>query len=428
MRVGLTFFRLHCTKSSAGKSCCPQTFTLSLSLSPLSVFVETIRKNHILKVLFLCHKMKIVFKTTTGRTTEVEFEPGTTIAAVKESLKDEYDVASLRLCFQGKILENDKTVGELGEGAALFIAGKKATLVKSNPTPEPKPTSPPVETSSAVASNANSSAPVVTPSEVSNTEVPIITPNVPQSTPDPIPAPAADGPAIDDELIRTIAAMGFDDVALVKLALRAAYMNPDRAVDYLCSGTPRSVLERLANEASPSVPSGLRGHAPTPQTQPQTVSPLRQALAGIPNFDQIRQVVQQNPASLPTFMQQLQQNNPDVFALVQQNPQEFLELIQSNEPQQENGAPISNQRGVELTPADQVAIQELAEVGGGAWDIQAAAIVYIAVNKNKEMAAAVLFEHGGLPPQLVQAILDQQGGSGGMPDADDDDDDAEDFE
>lgn len=374
--------------------------------------------------------MKVILKTTTGRSTEVEFQAGTTIAQVKDTLKDEYDLASLRLCYQGKILDDAKNIDELGEGAALFIAGKKVTATKpaaSAPatttvteTPKATPTepqqpsqTPPAQTASTTV--VREASPVVTPTPTSNVTAP--------------PAASNNELSVDEDLINNIAAMGFEDRDLVKLALRAAYMNPDRAVDYLCQGMPRSTLERLANDAAPrtnvaptnTAPAGNRAPAPSNPGTSNPTDALRQALASIPNFDQVRQVVQQNPQSLPTFMQQLQQNHPEVFALVQQNPQAFLELLQSSqagEPSTDDVGPTS----VRLTPEDQVAIQELAAIGGGAWDLQAATLVYIAVNKNKEVAAAVLFEHGGLPPQLVQALLDHQAQGGAGQDDDEGDD------
>eukprot|EP00744_Colponema_vietnamica_P005707 GILI01008333.1.p1 GENE.GILI01008333.1~~GILI01008333.1.p1 ORF type:complete len:396 (+),score=94.99 GILI01008333.1:41-1189(+) len=367
--------------------------------------------------------MKVILKTTTGRSTEVEFQSGTTVSQVKETLKDDYDLASLRLCFQGKILEDGKVIDELGEGAALFIAGKKvaATATKpvaqtTAPVAQPTPVNQPAATTT-----TTTTTPQQTPAPTT-TQTTTVTPSTdPVVAPPTAPAPQAAEPSVDEELISNIAAMGFDDRDLVKLALRAAYMNPDRAVDYLCQGMPRSTLERLANDAAPRV------NQQTQQARPANVAPqqasnvtsgsnqpvdaLRQALASIPNFDQVRQVVQQNPQSLPTFMQQLQQNHPTVFELVQQNPQAFLELLQSNS--ETDNATTAGPTSVQLTAEDQAAVQDLVTIGGGAWDLQAAAIVYVATNKNKEVAAAVLFEHGGLPPQLIQAMLEQQGSQGG---------------
>lgn len=369
--------------------------------------------------------MKIQLKTTTGRTSEAEFGDDATIASVKNSLKDEYDLASLRLCHQGKILEDTRLLSDLGEGAVLFIAGKKASIVKPTVTLPPAVPStvadptPTVTQSAVVASSA--AKPTLDPSNHPSPITPVdaVAPPPAVEAAPSVTAPH-DGPSsIDDELVSSIAAMGFDDLELVKLALRAAYMNPDRAVDYLCSGTPRSTLERLAGEAAQQTARAV----PAP-TQPRAaVSPLEQAVAAIPNFDQIRQVIQSNPASLPTFMEQLQQNHPSVFSLVQENPEEFLQLIQTSGETPSSTQP-SEGAGVQLTPADQIAIQELAELGGGAWDLQASALVYVAVNRNKEVAAAVLFEHGGLPPQLVQAILDQQRHGSGADDDSEGDDDA----
>ena len=110
-------------------------------------------------------------------------------------------------------------------------------------------------------------------------------------------------------------------------------------------------------------------------------------------------------------MRQLQSNFPDVFTLVQANPQEFLDLVNSNpqpsggsrRPAPSGGAPGS-QRLV-LTPEDAPAVERLVQLGGGQWDQRAAALVYLVANRNEEVAANLLFDHGGLPPELAEAAM-----------------------
>lgn len=62
---------------------------------------------------------------------------------------------------------------------------------------------------------------------------------------------------------------------------------------------------------------------------------------------------------------------------------------------------------LELTAEDRTAVQQLVELGGGMWDEQSALLVYLATQRNQEVAASVLFEHGGVPPELLAEIANQ---------------------
>ncbi len=76
---------------------------------------------------------------------------------------------------------------------------------------------------------------------------------------------------------------------------------------------------------------------------------------------------------------------------------------------------------MQVTEADREPIQRLVAIGGGIWDERAAAIVYVVCNRNEEVAANILFDNGGLPPDLAAAIM-----QGGMPEGEGDDIDDED--
>lgn len=65
------------------------------------------------------------------------------------------------------------------------------------------------------------------------------------------------------------------------------------------------------------------------------------------------------------------------------------------------------QSGLELTAEDRTAVQQLVELGGGMWDEQSAVLVYLATQRNQEVAASVLFEHGGVPAELLAEIATQ---------------------
>lgn len=397
--------------------------------------------------------MKLVLRTVTGATTNHDVEGTATVLDVKNKLADEYDVPSLRLCHKGKVLEDNKTIDELGfkDGEVLIVAGKKKTATAKAPPP------PPAETS-APAPAATTAAPAPTATAVAPSSTPATT-GAPTAPPAPAPtAPPAPAPAlapVDQGTVEMIMSMGFDDKAKVEHALRCAYGNGDRAVDYLVSGIPPGVEAQFRQQqAAPAprpgpTPTAHRAPAPTSgapppsggdmtpeqlgammaqmqQQQHPQGSALERALRGIPQFPAIAATVRQNPGALPEVMRQLQANFPDIFALVQANPQEFLDII--NDPAKSGGpseatrggGPPAGARRMELTEADVPAIERLVQLGGGAWDQRAAAIMYLATNRNEELAANVLFDNGGLPAELAAAVMSgEPGGDEGSEGSDD---------
>ena len=59
-------------------------------------------------------------------------------------------------------------------------------------------------------------------------------------------------------------------------------------------------------------------------------NPVFEQLRQLPNFDAIRQLVQQQPQLLQHVLQNLSQANPQLYQLIVQNQQEFIRLL--NEP------------------------------------------------------------------------------------------------
>eukprot|EP00695_Tsukubamonas_globosa_P002056 TRINITY_DN3134_c0_g1_i1.p1 TRINITY_DN3134_c0_g1~~TRINITY_DN3134_c0_g1_i1.p1 ORF type:complete len:119 (-),score=45.31 TRINITY_DN3134_c0_g1_i1:61-417(-) len=104
----------------------------------------------------------------------------------------------------------------------------------------------------------------------------------------------------------------------------------------------------------------------------------------------LRQLVQQNPAILQSLLAQLAQSNPALLQAIQQNPQEFMSLLM------EGGAPGAPGAGappgsISVTPEEMAAIDRLAALG---FDKTVAAQAYFACDKNEEIAANYLFDHG----------------------------------
>ena len=184
-----------------------------------------------------------------------------------------------------------------------------------------------------------------------------------------------------EETIREMENMGFARPEIER-ALRAAYFNPDRAIEYLLSGIPENVQQnqRQAAAAAANPPAGQTATSPVPAAanpsatgesnpdepvnlfeaaaaaaggqggarggaargagagagpgaglaaaagaggQPVNMEFLRQS----PHFQHLRQLVQQQPAMLEPILQQVAEGNPQLAQLIGQNEQQFLQLL-----------------------------------------------------------------------------------------------------
>jgi UV excision repair protein RAD23 len=124
------------------------------------------------------------------------------------------------------------------------------------------------------------------------------------------------------KMVKQIMEMGYEKEA-VERALRASFNNPDRAVEYLVTGFPTELSEAQPPEA----PEGVVG--PPVESSGGEENPL-EFLRTQPQFQQMRQVIQQNPQLLNAVMQQIGQNNPQLLQLITQNQEAFVRML--NEP------------------------------------------------------------------------------------------------
>jgi UV excision repair protein RAD23 len=103
--------------------------------------------------------------------------------------------------------------------------------------------------------------------------------------------------------------MGFTR-AQVQAALRASFNNPDRAVEYLLSGSIPQVEAEEESETESQAPQG--GEATSVPATAGGENPLA-FLRSQPQFAQMRMLLQQNPALLAPLLQQLAQSNPELL-------------------------------------------------------------------------------------------------------------------
>lgn len=127
------------------------------------------------------------------------------------------------------------------------------------------------------------------------------------------------------QMVKQIMEMGYERDQVEK-ALKASFNNPDRAVEYLVTGFPSELTENPTQESNE--PNVERSGAPV-ETSGGEENPL-EFLRSQPQFQQMRQVIQQNPQLLNAVMQQIGQNNPQLLQLITQNQEAFVRML--NEP------------------------------------------------------------------------------------------------
>eukprot|EP00331_Platyophrya_macrostoma_P003396 CAMPEP_0176419638 /NCGR_PEP_ID=MMETSP0127-20121128/8165_1 /TAXON_ID=938130 /ORGANISM="Platyophrya macrostoma, Strain WH" /LENGTH=354 /DNA_ID=CAMNT_0017800151 /DNA_START=31 /DNA_END=1095 /DNA_ORIENTATION=+ len=354
--------------------------------------------------------MKIIVKNIKGEIHEVNVEPSDTIAKVKQDLQDAkgYDATLQKLVLKGKQTTDDQTMEalQIKEGDFMVLMMTKPKTTQAEPT-QVKP-------------DTQVTQPTQTQTQTTGTGAGTGTGTTSQPSGGDSGSVFLEGDALS-KTVDEICSMGFAKEEVIK-ALRAAYNNPERAIEYLFNGIPNQ------STAQTTLPSGGGAGAGTGagldyfggQQEPLGGlggdNPLA-ALANDPGFQQLRAAVQQNPALLQGILNQLAQTNPQLFQLISQNQEAFLQLLMDGgaggdlggdlgdegfeDELDQGGSPLANQPGViSVTQEEKEAIDRLVALG---FDQQSAIEAYLVCNKNEELAANYLFESqmggGNLGPQ-----------------------------
>lgn len=381
--------------------------------------------------------MKIFVKTLKGTHFDIEVKPEDTVVDVKKTIEtvqgaDVYPAAQQMLIHQGKVLKDGTTLEEnkVAENSFLVVMlSKSKSSAGAGSTTSSAPTAKAPQSS--VAPPASSPAPATTPQP---------TPAESISAPSPAaPAPVQASAAVSSDVygeaasnlvagtnlegtIQQIIEMGggsWDRDTVVR-SLRAAFNNPERAVEYLYSGIPEAAEVPRAPANVPAATNMAAQPQPTGQQTAQVPSsgpnanPLDLFPQGLPNlgsnagganpldflrnspqFQALRAMVQANPQILQPMLQELGKQNPNLVRLIQEHQADFLRLI--NEPVEGGeGNNILEQlagampQAITVTPEEREAIERLEAMG---FDRALVLEVYFACNKNEELAANYLLDH-----------------------------------
>jgi UV excision repair protein RAD23 len=106
-----------------------------------------------------------------------------------------------------------------------------------------------------------------------------------------------------------------------------------------------------------------------------------------PQFQQLRQVVQQQPQMLEPILQQVGAGNPQLAQMIAQNPEQFLQLLAEDA---DEDAPLPpGAQAVSVTEEEREAIERLCRLG---FERDLVIQAYFACDKNEELAANFLFD------------------------------------
>ncbi|KAJ1609471.1 RAD23p-like protein [Cryptosporidium canis] len=324
--------------------------------------------------------MKIKIRTVQNTEMEVEVEPEYSVEKVKQSiqaLNPVMEASRLKLIFAGRILNDSQTVKDVGikEGERLVVLLSKGASQKAAESQQNKqsPAVPQSAPDSTPASNAQSQSGAQEPSIESRASA-LLT-----------------GSELE-ETITSIVNMGFEREQVVR-AMRAAFNNPDRAVEYLTSGLP--IPENPVATSPESVAPANSNAAPAPAPSEDSSSELPgnlEALRTNPLFQQLRSVVQQDPRILPELLIRIGQTNPEILRLITENQEEFIRMMERTDSDEISGdaSQFPTQATIQLTQQEVESIERLQALG---FPRNAAIEAYLICEKNEELAANYLLEN-----------------------------------
>ena len=148
-------------------------------------------------------------------------------------------------------------------------------------------------------------------------------------------------------MVQNIMEMGYDKESVTR-ALSASFNNPDRAVEYLITGLPDNI--DVVPAAVPSAGGNVQGDLGDADVGANLVDEISNMVGNAERsaganpleflrrqsqFQQMRNVIQQNPDLLNAVLQQIGHTNPALLQLISQNQEAFVNML--NESEDANG-------------------------------------------------------------------------------------------
>ncbi|KAJ1902060.1 UV excision repair protein rad23 [Kickxella alabastrina] len=400
--------------------------------------------------------MKISLKTLQQKSFQIDVEPSDTIELVKLKVEESqgYPASTQKLIFSGKILTNEQTVEEIKitdkdfmvvmTVKAKAVAKPKAEAPAPAPVPAPTPVPAPAPVVSTPASTAQPEAPpaVQRIATQPRMEEPV--------TPTPVARTVTgSGEALGSSFIAgeqyetaisNMVEMGYSREQCVK-AMRASFNNADRAVEYLIMGIPEAALQ-MADEAEARASAAAEGRESAEPAQ--AAAPARPAarasgnlfqqaeqasrgapaqagggtsldslyaLRETPQFRQLQQMLRENPQMLSVVLRELAQQQPQLMQLISEHREEFMMMLLEGFSEEQmagilqetdrmglteddgydGGGGPEGEMQIRVTLEEKEAIERLEDLG---FSRQIVIQAYFACDKNEELAANYLFEHG----------------------------------
>ncbi|XP_022316450.2 UV excision repair protein RAD23 homolog A-like [Crassostrea virginica] len=377
--------------------------------------------------------MFVTLKTLQQQTFKVEVDPEDLVKVLKQKIENEkgkehFPAGGQKLIYAGKILDDEKKIGEYKIEEKNFVvvmvtkpkpAAKPAESSPATPVAAPPPAPTPAATEAPKPAAEKKEEKMETTQSETKTETPPATTSSSTATTETASSGAGGQVTAEsmlvtgqeyENMVLEIMSMGFERDQVVR-ALRASFNNPNRAVEYLFQGIPETsepeppadapvAPEQTAQQtSSPSNPPASGGGSLSMPTVGQTGGddPLS-FLRSQPQFQRMRQLIQDNPNFLPELLRQIGQSNPPLLQMISQNQERFIQML--NEPAE--GGDISDQAQggglppagappgsgiIQVTPSEKEAIERLKALGfSEGMCIQA----YFACERNEDLAANFL--------------------------------------
>uniref|UniRef100_UPI00398E6F1B UV excision repair protein RAD23 homolog A-like n=1 Tax=Pristiophorus japonicus TaxID=55135 RepID=UPI00398E6F1B len=374
--------------------------------------------------------MIITVKTLQQQTFRIEIDPEQTVQALKERIEAEkgtsFPVAGQKLIYAGKILNNElqlkeyrideknfvvvmvtkprgtSTPTETGSVSTVGLSATQSLEGEEKQNADDGSQAQTITSSVSISSSMPSSgsdilsAPLsvsdLLPTPVSMIDL-LSEPGLQSDAPEELPHDSANTTPVTtpayETMLSEIISMGYEREQVVT-ALRASFNNPHRAVEYLLTGMPDTSVQESAMPQDNLV----SGQVTNPE--PLGESPL-EFLRDLPQFQNMRQVLQQNPSMLPALLQQLGRENPQLLQQISQHQEHFIQML--NEPMEDVvviegemgavGEDTSQTNYIQVTPQEKEAIERLKALGfPEGLVIQA----YFACEKNENLAANFLLQ------------------------------------